>query len=91
MPEQVFPVRHIRCQGCERAIRTLLQEVDGIHRVQADRRTDTVTVGFDEARLTADAVAARLADAGYPVADPSRPRRGRFCSRRGRDVDDADR
>lgn len=79
MPEQTFPVKRIRCQGCERGIGTLLGEVDGIHHVHADRHTNAVTVGFDDLRVSADAIVARLADAGYPVIQESaRPRSRRF-------------
>lgn len=34
MTEETFNVGHINCAGCERAIRTLLGDVDGIQRVE---------------------------------------------------------
>lgn len=79
MSEQTFHVKGIRCQGCERTIRTILTEVDGIQSVEADRHTDAVTVGFDELRVSANAVVARLADAGYPLLHQAgRPGSRRF-------------
>lgn len=49
----------------ERTIRTLLGDVDGVEQVQADHRTNTVAVRYDEARIGRDSVVAELADIGY--------------------------
>ena len=40
----VFEASGIHCQSCERTIRTLLDEVDGVERVSADHRTGRVAV-----------------------------------------------
>lgn len=65
MTEETFTVAHINCGSCERTIRTLLGDVDGVEQVTADHHTNTVAVTYDEQRITRDAVVAELTDIGY--------------------------
>lgn len=65
MTQETFQVGHINCQGCERTIRTLLDEIDGVEQVEADRRTNIVVVKFEEAQISRDAVVRELTGIGY--------------------------
>lgn len=56
----------IRCQGCERVIRTLLGAVDG-SRGSKRIHDQPGQIAYDAPRVTTDALRAELADAGYPV------------------------
>lgn len=64
MTQATFVVRGIHCQSCERRTRTLLGEVDGVEQVNADRCAGTVTVTFDEQRISRDGVVRELAGIG---------------------------
>ena len=63
--EETYHVGHINCGGCERTVRTLLGDVDGVEQIDADHRTNTVAVRYDEARSSRDSVVAELAAIGY--------------------------
>ncbi len=67
MTEQTFQVQQIHCDNCEQAIRKSLARLTGVRSVEPDNRTNQVTVTFDDAQVASDEIAARLADAGYPV------------------------
>ncbi len=68
MTTETFDVGHINCTSCERTIRTLLGEVEGVEDVAADHRTNTVQITYDDARVTQDTLVAELTDIGYAPA-----------------------
>lgn len=76
MITRTYRVDSIHCAGCESAIRQALGRIDGIADVQPDHRTNDVWVRFDDSKLSADAVAAALGNAGFPV-QCSRPSENR--------------
>lgn len=62
-------VEQIHCGSCENTIRTALGKTKGIRGVEPDAATDTVTVTFDEGKLSEAEIRARLAEIGFdPVA-----------------------
>lgn len=61
----------IHCVGCEQRIQTVLGRVEGVRRVRADHRAQTVTVAYDLRRLDGQQVAAELARIGYPAREPA--------------------
>ncbi len=66
--EQVeLRVNGMTCTGCEQRIERALAQVDGVVRSHADHRTAQVRVVFDPARTSAEAVHARIGQAGYEV------------------------
>jgi copper chaperone CopZ len=65
MVKEMFHVGRINCQSCERTIRTLLGDVDGVERVEPDHPTNTVAVTFDESRISRHAVVMELVGIGY--------------------------
>ncbi|CAN5650500.1 hypothetical protein BH24ACT5_BH24ACT5_02830 [soil metagenome] len=65
---RTYEVSDIHCEGCEQSIRRALSDVDGVHEVLPDRRTNRVAVTYDD-RLGDDRVGQLLAAAGFPVVD----------------------
>ena len=72
MIARTYRVDSIHCAGCESAIRQALGSLNGIADVRPDHRTNDVWVRFDESKMTPDAVAAALGNAGFQVQS-SRP------------------
>ncbi len=62
----------IHCEGCEKRIATALRALPGITGVQASATTQEITVRFDPAQSSADQVAAKLTDIGFPATRASR-------------------
>lgn len=69
MAEHSFTVTGIHCGGCATNIENGLRRLDGVRRATVDPDTQVVRVRVDDQRLDADAVAARLEQLGFPVAD----------------------
>ncbi|MDP9442872.1 MAG: heavy-metal-associated domain-containing protein [Actinomycetota bacterium] len=67
MAQHTFAVQEIHCQACENAIRKSLSRMDGIRTVEPDSSTNQVAVVYDESSTDEQAIAERLATAGYPV------------------------
>jgi copper chaperone CopZ len=67
MATKTFKVEEIHCGACETSIRKALTRLDGIKEVDARAATNQVTVTYDENQVAPEAVAERLATAGYPV------------------------
>jgi copper chaperone CopZ len=67
MTQHTFAVQEIHCEACENAIRKSLSRLDGIRTVEPDASTNQVAVVYDEGATDKQAIAERLATAGYPV------------------------
>jgi Cu+-exporting ATPase len=67
MASSTFVVEQIHCGACEAAIQKALTRMEGVQEVAADSATNKVSVRFDESQTSDDAIAERLATAGYPV------------------------
>lgn len=65
MAEETFTVGDIHCGGCERTIQTLMGDIDGVEQVNADHRSNSVAVTYDEQRISRGSVVAALIDTGY--------------------------
>ena len=62
----------IRCGGCASNVRNVLSHADGVRSVSVDPATKVVEVEFDESATSTEAIASRLAEAGYPVDAPAK-------------------
>jgi copper chaperone CopZ len=67
MTISTFVIDEIHCGACETAIGKALTRMDGVQEVAAESTTNRVSVRFDESKTSDDAIAQRLATAGYPV------------------------
>ncbi|HEY3267571.1 MAG TPA: heavy-metal-associated domain-containing protein [Armatimonadota bacterium] len=70
MPSITYTCPNIRCGGCASAITEALSGVPGVAAVSVDVAAKAVHVSFDDAGVTAPAVEAALAQAGFPPAAP---------------------
>lgn len=68
MEQLELGVAGMRCVACEQRIQQALAKVDGVLRSTADHWAARVTVVFDPARTSAEAVQNRITQAGYEVA-----------------------
>lgn len=60
-------VEGMDCTNCEQRLGTALRRVDGVSEAAADHRSGDVTVRFDPAVTTQQAVVERVETAGYTV------------------------
>ena len=68
MEQLELRVNGMTCGACEQRIQRALAQVDGVVRSAADHRAARVKVVFDPARTSAQAVQARIKQAGYELA-----------------------
>lgn len=61
-----FIVENIKCGGCVNSIRRGLEGLSGVKTAKPDNVEGTVEVDFDENTIAENAIAAKLADMGYP-------------------------
>lgn len=67
MRTDTYTVDDIHCGGCEGTIRTLVGDVDGVHEVKPDHRTNQVVITYDETRIDDIAIRQALASTGFPA------------------------
>ena len=67
MTELELHVTGMSCTACEQRIQRALAQVEGVVRSTADHRAARVKVVFEPGRTSADAVQARIKQAGYGV------------------------
>jgi copper chaperone len=58
----------ISCGGCANSIKNALRRLDGVNDVQVDVPTRTVTVEYDEERVSRQTVVGALDKAGFPAS-----------------------
>jgi copper chaperone CopZ len=67
MRTDTYTVDDIHCAGCEGTIRTLVGDIAGVHKVEPDKRTNQVTISYDETLVDDTAIRRALADTGFPA------------------------
>ncbi|MBW3590674.1 MAG: cation transporter [Actinobacteria bacterium] len=75
MARRTFEVQDIRCKSCSAAIRKELGRLTGVTEVEPDEGTNTVVVSFTESEVNPEAIAGRLAEAGFSVKDSTQNER----------------
>lgn len=68
METKTFEVPDISCDGCVRAIKTVLETMPGIKQVEGDVATRQVTVSY-EAPATWDEIVTKLREIDYAPAE----------------------
>jgi len=66
MKEYELTVEGMSCSGCEERVQDAVSQVDGVHRVTADRETNTIEITADDG--TEDAVRDAIYTAGYVLS-----------------------
>jgi copper chaperone len=64
----VLEVPNLSCEHCESTVRSTLEPLSGIQAVRVDIPARSVTVDYDEARVSLGEMSAALAEEDYPVA-----------------------
>jgi len=62
---EIIGEQRLHCNGCENAVQRSLSQVSGVRQVKADHRTQRVVVRLEPTQTSAEAIKAKLADAGY--------------------------
>lgn len=65
MEEYKLTVEGMSCSGCEERVQDAVSGVEGVHRVTADRETNTVEITAEDD--TEDAVRNAIYSAGYDI------------------------
>lgn len=60
-------VEGMRCEGCERTVRTALTRIEGMRDVKADHQAKRVQVRFDPQLIDEQRVRAQIEQLGYQV------------------------
>lgn len=60
-----FGVTGMTCGGCERALGRAVSQLPGVESVTASHAEQAATITFDEALVSAEAIAGAIRNAGY--------------------------
>ena len=63
----VFHVPALHCDGCIASVRSVLEAFSGVHSVEGDLDAFTLTVDYDLAAITPQAMRTQLDAIGYPA------------------------
>jgi mercuric ion binding protein len=64
---RTFAIENMTCAACPITVRKAMQGVEGVKSVDVDFGAKTVTVVYDPAETTSDAIAQASTNAGYPA------------------------
>ena len=64
---ETLRVTGMTCGGCENAVKRAVGKLPGVSAVEASHQEQRVTVSFDAALVSLDAVKARIEGLGYTV------------------------
>ncbi|MGI6279655.1 MAG: copper chaperone CopZ [Acutalibacteraceae bacterium] len=67
MEKAVLKVEGMSCSHCENAIKKAVGALDGVAAVTVDLAGKTVTVEYDPAKVTLEAIKNEIEDQGYDV------------------------
>jgi copper chaperone len=65
--KKIFDVKGMHCNSCEILIKDSLSEVDGVKHVKVSHAKGTLTVKFDEAKVSEDQIMSIIRKEGYEV------------------------
>lgn len=66
---KVIPTFGMHCSGCEETVTTEIMKLDGVKSVKADHVKKTVTVKYDDKKVTLEQVKAAIVNAGYKLSE----------------------
>jgi copper chaperone len=67
MEKTILNVHGMSCSHCERAIKNALNELEGVSDVKVNLNNKTVTVEFDNSKVTIEKLKETIIDTGYEV------------------------
>jgi copper chaperone CopZ len=63
-----FRVDGMMCAGCEGNLRTALNKLNGIYKVDVKMADKRVVVAFDKSKVTSESIAKAIVDAGFKAS-----------------------
>lgn len=66
---KVIPTYGMHCSGCEETVTTEIMKLNGVKSVKADHVNKTVTVKYDDKKVTLEQVKAAIVSAGYKLEE----------------------
>jgi copper chaperone len=67
MKNVILNVNGMSCSHCENAVKKAVGNLDGVSNVSVDLEGKTVTVDYDESKVTLDNIKFEIDDQGYEV------------------------
>lgn len=67
MEKVILDVKGMSCSHCENAIKKAVGAIDGVDEVTVDLKANTVSVGYDSAKVQLDSIKTAIEDQGYDV------------------------
>jgi copper chaperone len=67
MEEITFHVSGMTCGHCKSSVERGLQELNGVNDVKVNLESKTVTVNYDQSRISKEAFVSKIDDLGYEV------------------------
>lgn len=66
---KVIPTFGMHCSGCEETVTNEIMKLEGIKSVKADHVNKTVTVKYDDKKVTLEQVKQAIVNAGYKLSE----------------------
>lgn len=66
---KVIPTFGMHCSGCEETVTNEIMKLEGIKSVKADHVNKTVTVKYDDKKVTLEQVKLAIVNAGYKLSE----------------------
>lgn len=66
---KVIPTYGMHCSGCEETVTNEIMKLEGIKSVKADHVNKTVTVKYDDKKVTLEQVKQAIVNAGYKLSE----------------------
>jgi copper chaperone len=67
MEKTTLQVKGMTCGHCEKAVRTALEELEGVSKATVHLQAGTVDVEFEGAKVSVDKIKETIEDQGYDV------------------------
>jgi copper chaperone CopZ len=68
MTQQTFRIPDMHCSNCVMLLEGLEDDLEGVKRAQGSYKHQTLTIEYDEARLSSEQIIAAIRQLGYTVA-----------------------
>jgi len=66
---KVIPTYGMHCSGCEETVTAEVMKLNGVKSVKADHVKKTVTVKYDDKKVSLEQVKAAIVNAGYKLTE----------------------
>lgn len=65
--KQTFSIKGMSCQHCAARVENGINELPGIQKVKINLKKENGVVKFDDNQVSADQIAAKVTEVGYPA------------------------